>query len=135
MMRKDDNSAGREYVLSSSLAGQVNNRRYQGRRRRNCDRFLCGPGFRYSENQNGGSDGNNKEANRWSTRGEHAPVGSGDVLAETEWEQLRKRLSELTSEHVCGFDSRSPLHLVLPGQYQRTEGDITTRPEVRFRQN
>lgn len=118
MMRKtlDDNSGWMDYLPVSSLAGQVNSRWYEGRRRSNCDRFLCGPGLHYGENQNGGSDGKYEDANSWSTRGEHAPVGPGGVLAETEWEQLRKRLSELTSEHVCGFDSRSPHHLTLPGQ-------------------
>lgn len=105
------------HLASSFLAGRADSRRNQGKRGSERDRFLCGPDLRHGESQNGGNYGRYEEADSWSTGGEHAPVGSGDVLAETEWERLRKRLFCLTSEHVCGFDSRSPLSLCPPSPW------------------
>ena len=82
MMQKseDDSEVQAENLPTSSLAGYTNRRRHQGRHPSRCDRFLLGPGLRDGESQNGGSYGNHEEANSWSTHGEHAPVGSGDLL-------------------------------------------------------
>ena len=79
-----DNETRASYVKSEFLAGWVNKRRYNGRHQSRGDRFLLAPDLRNGENQNGGSHENDEEVSYWSTRGEHVPVGSGDLPAETE---------------------------------------------------
>jgi hypothetical protein len=112
-----DSGARVEYFLTSSLAGCANRRRHQGRHPNRSDRFLLGPDLRDGENQNGGNYGNHEEASSWSTRGEHAPVGSGDLPAEAERILRLGCLADSTSEHARGFDSRSPQPFVAPGQF------------------
>jgi len=114
---KADNEAALGYVLNSSLAGCANRRRYQGRHQSRGDRFLLAPDLCDGENQNGGSHENDEEASCWSTRGEHAPVGSGDLPAEAERVLRQRCLADSTSEHARGFDSRTPQPLAAPGQF------------------
>lgn len=112
-----DSEAQAEYIPTSSLAGCANRRRHQSRYPSRCDRFLLGPDLRDGENQNGGNYGNHEEANSWSTRGEHAPVGSGDLPAEAERILRFGCLADSTSEHARGFDSRSPQPFAAPGHF------------------
>jgi len=114
---KAANAAQVIYFPESSLAGCANRRRHQGRHPSRSGRFLLGPDLRDGENQNGGNYGNDEEANRWSTRGEHAPVGSGDLPAEAKRRLKFGCLADSTSEHARGFDSRSPQPFAAPGHF------------------
>lgn len=125
-----DSGARVEYFPTSSLAGCANRRRHQGRYPSRGGRFLLGPDLRDGENQNGGNYGNDEEANRWSTRGEHAPVGSGDLPTEAGRMLKFGYLADSMSEHARGFDSRPPQPFAAPGQTFRTEGDTVGRNAV-----
>jgi hypothetical protein len=111
-----DNGMQMKYFPASSLAGCANRRRHQGRHQSRGDRFLLAPDRSCGENQDGGRYENDEQASCWSTRGEHAPVGSGDLPAEAERMLRRRCRADLTSEHARGFDSRSPHPFVAPGQ-------------------
>lgn len=126
---KADKEAALGYSLASSLAGCANRRRHQGRHQSRGDRFLLDPGLYDGENQNGGNYENDETASCWSTRGEHAPVGSGDLPAEAERVLRLRCRADSTSEHARGFDSRSPQPFAAPGQSFRFY--LSLEPECR----
>jgi hypothetical protein len=113
---KADNETAVGYFPTSSLAGCANRRRHQGRHQSRGDRFLLAPDLRNGENPNGDVYEDDEEASCWSTRGEHAPVGSGDLPAEAERVLRLRCRADTTSEHARGFDSRSPQPFAAPGQ-------------------